>query len=125
MFHGEAASYAVHIISRITTVKITPEKGRLRMFKNTGCQNIIFVLVLMLLTLFGCFSNDGGGGSNRPAGVDNNSVFYGIFEATVQVGSCDEETSSVIVGNEQDRYSEDDYVYIPEDNNNVIFYLRG
>ena len=88
---------------------------------NIGYQKIISVLILMVFTVFGCFSNDGGGGNNTPAGVTGNMVFYGIFEATVQIGSCDEETSTVMIGNEQDRYSEDNYVYIPEDSNNVIF----
>jgi Protein of unknown function (DUF1566) len=89
--------------------------------RKTGYQKIISVLILTVFTVFGCFSNDGGGGNNTPAGITGNMVFYGVFEATVQIGSCDEETSTIIIGNEQDRYSEDNYVYIPEDNNNVIF----
>jgi len=102
-------------------MKRSPEGRRYPECHNTGYQTIFFVLILMGFVVSGCFSNDGGGGGDRPAGVDNNSVFYGIFEAAVQVGSCDEETSSVLIGNEQDRYPEDNYVYIPEDSNNVIF----
>lgn len=89
--------------------------------KQTGCQKIVSILILMVFTVFGCFSDGGSGGNNTPAGITGNMVFYGIFEATIQIGSCEEETSTIIIGNEQDRYSEDNYVFIPEDSNNVIF----
>jgi len=90
-------------------------------YNKTGYRKIISLLILMVFTVFGCFSDGGSGGNNTPAGITGNMVFYGIFEATIQIGSCDEETSTIIIGNEQDRFSEDNYVYIPEDSNNVIF----
>jgi len=92
--------------------------------KNYYCpdyQKVAYILILTLFAVFGCGDSGGGNGGDTPAGIVDNSDFYGVFESTVQVGSCSAETPTITTGSDQSRHAEDNYIFIPEDSNSIIF----
>lgn len=86
------------------------------------------ILSFSFLTIFlgiGCSSSSDDDDGGTPTGAVDNSRFYGTYEVTMQIGSCDEETSTITIGNDQSRDTEDDYMYIPQDTNSATFTLNG
>jgi hypothetical protein len=90
-----------------------------------------FTLILIITGFIsvGCSSSGGGEDHSNtnpiPDVLEDNSNFYGTYDVTMQIGSCDEETSTVTMGNDQSRDADDNYIYIPKESNTASFTIDG